>query len=153
MCIHGYFFSKNAQVIFASPKINPVMYEDLKKSIHTINKILSHPNMDYDIHIIANNDYNEKILLPALEMIDDITDTSESFMRSLQLYNMFLTINAFTKEQSIRKSPKVITPMVYEAIQAQDITGHEEKIGDIARGKLLDTLESGQISMAEIEML
>lgn len=153
MCIHGYFFSKNAQIIFASPKINPATYEDLQKSIHTINKILSHSNIDYDIRIYANNDFKEKILLPVLEMIDDIADTSELFMRSLQLCNMFSNINTSTKDSSIRQTSKVITPTAHGAIQAQDITGHGEKIGDIARGKLRDTLMSGKISMAEIEML
>lgn len=154
MCIHGYFYSKNAQIIFASPKINPATYEDLQKSIHTINKILSHSNMDYDIRIIANNDFNEKILSPVLKMIDDVTDTSELFMRSLQLYNMFANRNSSTKESSIRQTSKVITPTAHEAIQAQGITGLEEmKIGAIAKTRLRDILESGKISMAEIEML
>lgn len=154
MCIHGYFGSKNAEIIFASPKINPTTNEDLTKAIHTVNEILSHSNIDYSIRIISNQDFNDKILSPALNMLGDVADTSELFMRSLQLYNMFAMKNSIPKKFSVRQAPRVITQKVPEAIRAQGMAGLEEmKIGAIARTIFRETLESDKIPMAEIEML
>lgn len=154
MCIHGYFGSKNAQIIFASPKINPATNEDLAKALHTVNKILTHADMNYDIRIVANQDFNDKILSPVLNMLGDVADTSELFMRSLQLYNMFAKKNSSPKESVARQAPLRITPTNHETIQAQGIAGLEEmKIGVIARTVLRDILESGKVPMAEIEML
>lgn len=154
MCIHGYFNSKNAQIIFSSPKINQATYEYLTNAINIINEIFSHYNMNYDIHIIANHDFNEKILSPVLNMIEEVADTSELFMRSLQLYNIFAKKNSLPKETRARQTLKEITPTVHETIQAQGIAGLEEmKVGVIARTMLRDILESGKVPIAEIEML
>lgn len=154
MCIHGYFGSRNAQIIFASPKINPATDEDLTKAIHTVNKMLALSNINYDLRIIANQDFNDKILSPVLNMLGDVADTSELFMRSLQLYNMFAKKNSSPKESFARQAPQRITPKNHGAIQAQGIAGLEKmKIGVIARTMLRDILESGKIPMAEIEML
>lgn len=152
MCINGYLGSKNAKIIFASPKINPAIYEDLVKSVHTVNEILTHSNINYEVRIIANQDFNDEIILPVLRMLGDVADTSELFMRSLQLYYMFADRNLNKKKSTIRQASQKITQESHGAIQAQGIAGFEGmKIGVIANKILRDILESGKVPISDIE--
>lgn len=154
MCIHGYFGSLNAQIIFTSPKINPATNEDLVKAIPIVNEILAHSSLNYDVRIIANKDFNDKILSPVLNMLGDVADTSELFVRSLQLYNLFAMEKTSTKEPTARKVPQRITPKLPEVIHSQGFVGLEEmKVGVIARTILRDLLENGKVPMAEVKML
>lgn len=90
MCIYGYFGFSIGTIIFTSPKINPTLEQGIMRGISDINRLLQELEINYMIRIIANENFAEKILDPVLNVLGDVADTSELFMRSsLQIYNMF----------------------------------------------------------------
>ena len=154
MCLYGYFDIQHGQIIFASPKINPAVNADIDACLPEIKNILGNANMNYDFRIIANQDFNDKILSPVLNVLGDVADTSELFMRSLQLYNMFAEQTAVRQTNEKQNAKRRIISERREPIQAEGISGFEEmKIGVIARTILRGILESGKISSDEIKLL
>ena len=102
MCLWGYMECKNAEIIFASPKINPAAMNDIIPCIEEINTIFSKNNFQFKAQIIANSDFNDLVLQPILRVSKNVADTSELFMRSYQLYGMF------SKKQSIPLPREII---------------------------------------------
>jgi YHS domain-containing protein len=84
--------------------------------------------------------------------LGDVADTSELFMRSLQMYNLFIDkkSRALPSTTKIKTQPRTITPEL-EPIENKGITGLEEmKIGTVVRTVLRKILESGELSEDEI---
>jgi len=88
-CLNGYMTTKEAEIIFASPKINPSVLSDLEPCIKEMNTIFNENGYDYNFRIIANEEYNDSVLKPILLVSDGVADTSELFLRSYQMYKMF----------------------------------------------------------------
>jgi len=149
LCIIGFFNVFEGTIIFASPKINKAIKEPLEKCIIELNEILRNLNLDFDIRLIANQNFQMKILNPVSGVINNVADTSELYMRSLQMYNMFA-------KQIYTPEIKVNTPVIK---QAANLTAEisddfsEMKIGAIARNKLRKVLESGIVPDEEINMM
>ena len=154
MCIYGYYGFSDGTIIFTSPKINPAVINDINASTYDIASVLKNLNLNYKIRIIANDDFSEKVLEPVLNVLGDVADTSELFMRSLQMYNLFAgkktkTVNGTPKNTASRK----ITPEL-EAIEYNGMDGLEEmKIGVIVRTVLRKMLENGEVTKQEIEQM
>lgn len=86
-----YFNNINDQtIIFASPKIGKTTYLKLEERFEKIEKFLLNNEINVSIKLISNNDFLESIINPLLERADSISDTSELFLRSIQLNNLFL---------------------------------------------------------------
>lgn len=154
MCIYGYFGLLEGTIIFASPKINPAVINDIERCIDDIALIFGEFNLNYQVRIIANDAFSEKVLEPILSVLGDVSDTSELFMRSLQMYNMFASKKT---ESDINKETKPSNRVVssqLKTIEYNGIDGLEEmKIGVIARTVLRNILESKKISEEELALL
>ncbi len=150
MCLYGYFETSSGSIVFASPKINPALELELLKCIDDINFILNGLEINYNIRIIANDDFSEKILEPVLNVLGEVADTSELFIRSLQMYNLFAKKRTRpVKPQQPLNNEKVSRNS--DVIQSQGIDGLEEmKIGVIVRSVLRKVLEDGKVSKDEI---
>ena len=150
MCIYGYFGFSTGTIIFASPKINPSVERDLMNYTDDINFVLKDIGLDYKIRIIGNNDFVEKILEPILNVLRDVADTSELFMRSLQMYNLFAEKRSKQVTSKRLTTTRTITSHL-DVIESQGIGGLEEtKIGIIVRVVLRKMLEEGKVSKEEI---
>ena len=144
MCIFGYFGDVDAEIIFASPKINPAVVKDITASINGMNSTLSEANLkNYTIRIITNDDFKEHILSPLLMVPSNVADTSELFMRSLQLY---MLIDGM---QNTTPLPKTIVNHFLPA--TTDVSMSEMRIGVIVKTVFRHVLESGNIPENEIE--
>ncbi len=154
MCVYGYFGFSDATIIFTSPKINPAVINDINICINDMTAVLQNLSLNYQIRIIANEDFSDKVLEPVLSVIGDVADTSELFMRSLQMYNLFAARKPKAVSQTTRiTARKRITPEL-ESIEYKGIDGLEEmKIGVIVRTVLRKVLEDGKISADEIELM
>jgi len=154
MCIYGYFDIISGTIIFTSPRINPSVINDINACIDDISSVLSTLNVKYKIRIIANEDFSDKILQPVLNVLGDVADTSELFMRSLQMYNLFAGKKPKQSNGGIRNVvQKKISPNL-EAIEYNGIDGLEEmKIGVIVRTVLRKMLENGEVTKEEIEKM
>lgn len=89
ICLYGYMNTKEAEIIFASPKINPAIMGDLVPCISDLNNIFRLAGFCFSIRVIANEAFNELVLQPILLASAGIADTSELFIRSYQMYKMF----------------------------------------------------------------
>jgi hypothetical protein len=151
MCIYGYFDIKEGTIIFASPKINPSVITDINKCREDIECVLHKVGLNFKVRIIANDDFSDKILEPILNVIGDVADTSELFMRSLQMYNMFAAKKSKRTIDKPRVTPTRRISTNLEVIEYNGLDGLEEmKIGVIARTVLRKMLEDGKASREEI---
>ncbi len=92
MCLYGFVNIKRAEIIFASPKVGRTIEGDLQQSVNKINQIIKNNNLDYCVQLIANDAFKQKILDPVLKLNKSVADTSELFLRSYQLTQMFDTL-------------------------------------------------------------
>lgn len=138
MCIYGFFDTKSAEIVFASPKIYPAVLNDVHPCIADANDLLNQQGFDFNIRVVANNEFNEFMLQPILRISDGVADTSELLMRSYQLFKMFEN----GSEQKNSKNTEAKT------------TATDEKkpgVGAIANTVLRRMLEAGAASRDEIE--
>jgi hypothetical protein len=89
MCLYGYLDTKQAEIVFASPKINPAILAELISCYKDINTLLQERGFSFSVRIIANEEFNDSVLKPILLISEGVSDTSELFLRSYQMYRMF----------------------------------------------------------------
>ena len=148
MCIFGYLNMRGAEIIFASPKINPCILDRLVPCIDDLQKIMDSLNFDFKFRIIANDDFLGTVLNPILVMSKGVADTNELFIRSYKMMHMF-------EGRDLRESSNQdgTAPVQTPVSQISDATCAELKIGRIAQLVLKPLLESGSIGEDEIERL
>lgn len=131
MCIYGYLDVKDAEIIFASPKIGKKILEDAKPCIYDAQSITQQMGYNFNFRMIANDDFMELVLNPILLVSKGVADTNELFLRSYQMLQMF------GMEQNRKASEG------YDAYA-------EIKIGKIAQIVLRELLESGKVDADEL---
>lgn len=89
MCLLGSCNVSCGELIFASPKITPSVMDAISPCINEINTLFSSFGLGFTSKLIANKDFKKEILDPILNKSEQIADTSELFVRSYQLLNMF----------------------------------------------------------------
>lgn len=152
MCLYGFMGSKDAEIVFASPKINPAVLGDLVPCFEDINNILKQQGFNFIVRIIANDEFNELVLKPILLVSDGVADTSELFLRSYQMFKMFA--GKKHSRSTDCASTSVTNTIGPGDIGVNDIDGLEEmKIGMIVRTMLKKLLEDGTVAPAEIELM
>lgn len=147
-CLYGYLSTKEAEIIFASPKINPTVLTDLIPCVKEMNELFENNGYDYNFRIIANEDYNDLVLKPILLVSDGVADTSELFLRSYQMYKMF------SFEKSVRKRTNTTSSTYKTDDKEYDYTDEdayqELKIGQLAQKVLARMLCDGCATEKEI---
>lgn len=139
----GYFGTTKGELIFASPKINNAILVDLAPCIKDLNRMFQEHDYQFNARIIANDDFNTLILKPILIASDGVSDTSELFLRSYQLTNMFKT-----GKTEVPKRQRA------QAIDAYpDDLLSELKVGRIVQTLLRSILESNKLDIDEINQL
>ena len=150
-CLYGYFDAKDGDIVFASPKINKAILNDIEPLIEYINKFFEDRGFFFNIRVICNEEFEERILKPILLVSGNVADTSELFMRAYQLFAMF----ADTKMKPVQTAPtrnttaKSNTPKMEYSEDAYS----ELKVGKLAQTVLVSILESGTVSDEEIALL
>lgn len=146
-CLHGYMATKEAEIIFASPKINPSVLNDLAPCIDEMNVIFADNGYDFTFRIIANEEYNDWVLKPILLASDGVADTSELFLRSYQMYKMFSIENSTRKT----RTRTAVTKSDVDEIDYTDADVYQElKIGQLAQKVLARMLCDGCATEEEI---
>ena len=151
MCIYGYFGYSDGDIIFASPKIYNSVLEVLSPCMQQVEQILHNNGLNYNIRLIANHEFEENILQPVLAATSLVADTSELFMRSLQMYNMFADKKqrSSTPDKTSKSDSKVGTEI--DVIGVTDLEGLKEmKIGNLVRSTLIKMFRNNEISPKEV---
>jgi hypothetical protein len=145
-CLIGCFDTKEGQVIFASPKVNPSLKTMLVECITSLNQYFDQKGYAFEFSLICNEDFDNLILQPTLIVSKDVADTSELFMRAYQLIDIFATKQKQEKKQKVMSVP-INTASTSPSVYAQ------MKIGVVARVALREILENGNISQQELDDL
>ena len=90
----SYFPDYKYEIIFASPKVNPATDETIKDYFSVLNRDFS-DNEKVKFYYLANEDFKNSILLPTIQSASDDADTSELFLRSLKLLDIFDLLKSF----------------------------------------------------------
>ena len=151
MCLYGYFDIKAGDVIFASPKINNSVIDAIMECVPDMQALLHKSGLNYNVRIIGNDDFDEKIMQPVIAATALVADTSELFMRSMKMYNMF----SRNKRKPIEHlQPKDKRPQMAETIEVSNIDGLiEMKIGVLVRSTLTRMFNNHEISEEEITLM
>lgn len=150
-CLHGYLSTKKAEIIFASPRINPSVLEILLPCVEEMQEIFKNKGYAFAFRVIANEEYGRNVLDSIFSLSDRVADTSELFLRSYQMYRMF---------SETRKAERRILP-VECAVKADPSesdytdadTYQELRIGQLAQKVLGGMLRDGYASEEEIKAM
>ena len=122
MIMLGYFSVDNGEIIFASPKISPKVFSELKEIVQEVSNIANSNNLKFKFRLFGNEDFMDKVIGPVISLSNEVSDTSELFMRSVQLYQLFRNSDA-----NARKSKPVSKEFATKA------TTDEIKIGQLVK--------------------
>lgn len=89
MCLYGYMDIKCGEILFASPKIHRSVMNDTLPCIEKLNELFTTLGFSFVAKVIANDEFNQQILRPVLNLSSNVADTSELFLRSYQMLKMF----------------------------------------------------------------
>lgn len=89
LCLYGYFNLATGEIIFASPKINSSIERDLSPMFEELTNLIKHLGLEFTVLLYCNDAFFSEIMQPILVKETNIADTSELFLRSIQLYQMF----------------------------------------------------------------
>ncbi|MFE8698265.1 hypothetical protein ACFYKT_18235 [Cytobacillus sp. FJAT-53684] len=110
MLLFGYFNMRKGTIIFASPKINNAVYEPLQSSVKELEGLFKSMELDFEIELLANVNFKSQVLDPVLQLSSSVADTSELFLRSIQMYNMFLA----SETTSLSENHNIVKPNTKE---------------------------------------
>ena len=142
LCIYGYLNVSEAQVLFAFPKVGATLAGELEYALSLANAALQFFGLHFDFQLMANDDFNNEILQPVLDLSDDVADTSELFLRSYQLTKLFKSTDGGQRE-------KIPVASTIEATGKKT----QVKIGTMAKTTLRHLLESGAATPEEVVAL
>lgn len=149
MCIYGYLDTREAEIIFASPKIHQNVLGDVQPCMADMQKLLDDLCFHFRFTIIANEDFQEQVLKPVMLVSRDVADTNELFLRSYQMLGMF-------EKSGITSSPDQNRDDTTEETEKQGVeqkTSSDLKVGKLAQTVLRKMLEEGAASEKEVEQM
>ena len=150
-CLYGHFLTKDAEIVFASPKINPAILKDLVPCIEDLNTLFAKSGYNFSFTLIANEMFYEEVLKKIEVVSEGISDTTELFLRSYQLCKMFSEMKPLRK-QTLSQSEEVPSVQI-EMDEICETNYSQFKVGQIARIFLRQMLESGCASEEEISAM
>ena len=150
-CLNMFLDTNNAEIIFASPKINPAVLNDLEPCIDDLNNVFAAKGYEFTFCVIANEEFNTKVLQPILNASKGISDTAELFLRSYQMFTMFADAPIKNKNAIAIQPTAPATDTTH-----QDITPDmypELKVGQLAQRVLGKMLCDGCADAEEIQAM
>lgn len=89
MCMYGYMDIRDAEIVFASPKIHKAIMDDVVPCIEDLQRLMDSLGYSFKYSLIANDSFQNDILQPTLSVSEGVADTNELFLRSYQMLKMF----------------------------------------------------------------
>lgn len=144
LCLYGYFNTKDAHLIFASPKINNAVFEVLNPLIPKVQEFFSKNGFHFDFQLLYNESFIDDVIEPLKEVWSESSDTSELFGRSMQLTDLFYDLSA---KGRVCKATKIKSPKIIPNKSTEDLN---MKIGRLAQSSFCQLIESGKVSSEEL---
>ncbi|MEW9699422.1 hypothetical protein [Paenibacillus sp. SI8] len=146
MILHGYLNMNKGEIIFASPRVYEIISAPLKQCLIELKQIFDKKGLDFKFTLICNEDFRDKVFNVVTALAGAVSDTSELFMRSIQMYNLFVDEPVQRVE---RQKKEIVRKQTYT-----DFKGFEEmKIGLLVRSSLSQLIEKNLLDSMEIERM
>ncbi len=146
----GFFDTKKADIIFATPKIHTSKLILLEEMISDLNEFFNMEfQTEFNFRLISNESFKEDIFDPVINLSGNVADTSELFMRSLQLYNLFN--DGDTMESSNKRG--LNTKQIKDIPDTDQSKYNGVKVGALVRSTFPKLVESDLLSEEDIERL
>jgi hypothetical protein len=146
MILHGYFNISRGEIIFASPKVYDNIGTPLREHMLELNDFFQRWGLVFSFSLICNEEFRDKIFNVVTALSNTIADTSELFMRAIQMYNMFGNQGVTVK---LVKERKQGTDNTYK-----DFNGFEEmKIGILVKSSFVRLIDNDLIPLLEVDRL
>lgn len=117
-----FFPGHRYEIIFASPKVNPATDEIIREYFDILSERFESPDAHFAYY--ANDSFRDEILLPTYEKSRAESDTSDLFIRSVRLLDLFSLVSAEKPKATVRKT-------LYEKAQVSgDSPEVEYRIGE-----------------------
>lgn len=129
-CLYGFMAVKKADIVFASPKIGDAVLKRLRPCVDELNEIFKKEGFEYRFRIIANEEFEKYVLNPTLFVYNEVSDSSELFLRSYQMYRMFSDGNtriSYTDTDSYKElrigliAKRILGPMLNDYAEPEEI--------------------------------
>ena len=127
MILNLVFGVHKGDVMFIAPKIHNRDIEPLNSRVAEIQELMDGFGFEFVFHLYGNDAFAEHVLSPLLECMSDVSDTSELFLRSLQLCELgkkYIQENPSGKDPtniSIIKRPSTGARQTYDRITKEHI--------------------------------
>lgn len=141
------------RVMFVSPKISDAIQTELTQALEQVSEIFEAHGYPCDFQLIGNDDYLNTILHPVVELSQRVSDTSELFLRSLQLMQIYGDVArilpkrrgavSLLQAEGMAESREQAGGDASEAHSCTDFDPYEgEKVGEIAKKYLREWIET-----------
>lgn len=147
LLLHGYFKMNKGEIIFATPKVTDLISKPLIELLKEAEQLLVSKGLKFNLVLICNEDFNKQVYEEVLSKSSSVADTSELFMRALQLSSLTSTRKPRTMmEARLKKSSK-------SGISGSHLNIGDMKIGAYIRLNMTRLIESKLLSDKEVERL
>lgn len=145
MLLHGYFNANSGEIVFASPKVYGNISEPLQKYLNELQQLLNRWNLGFKFSLICNDEFRDRIVHVVMSLSKSVADTSELFMRSIQMNNLF-------DKEAVRgvSAPRQTSPNrhVNEVNKTDNM-----KIGALVRNSMEQLARNNLLTSQEVERL
>lgn len=93
LVLYDVFKTKRGHIIFCTPKVMPADEPVLTARVEKIQNFMNANGFDFEFLFLHDYSFYTEIILPIQDKSHTVADTSELFMRSLQILNMFEKYN------------------------------------------------------------
>ncbi|MDQ0059471.1 hypothetical protein [Paenibacillus harenae] len=146
MILHGFFNMTNGEIIFASPKVYGIINNPLQEYLQELQQLLQCLGLNFHFSFVCNDDFRDEIYNVVTALSNTVADTSELFMRAIQMSNLFAD-NSTAKTVKERK----------QRIDRVGIAGEAGlgamKIGILVKSTFIRLVGDGLIDSNEVERL
>jgi hypothetical protein len=145
MILHAYFNVNKGDIIFASPKVYGIISDPLQKYIQELQQLLHQWGLQFRFSFICNEEFRDKIYNVVSALSNTVADTSELFMRAIQMSNLFA--DEAVRIMKERKS----RPNRIDETRGAEIS--ELKIGILVKSTFYRLVRTELLLQSEVERL
>jgi hypothetical protein len=92
------------RILFLSPKIQRGGIDVLNPAIEQLNRLFAGNHFGFQAKVYYGAIFKQEIINPIIELLDDINDTSELFLRSAQMLNMFELVQNIETDEGLERN-------------------------------------------------
>lgn len=161
LCLYGYFSLATGEIIFASPKINPSTEAMLSPIFDELSELMKSLELEFTVQLYCNDVFNANVMQPMLAKSTKVADTSELFLRSIQLYQMFAPMPrgngyAVVSPQTVKLPTATVSGMSHTVAKAIDkipkwATSPDQNNYKILRAYFQLLAETGRVNRPALE--